>query len=206
MSTTPPVLLDTLKFTGSWRPYQAEALRELKRYLNDGKVNVVAAPGAGKTVLGIELLRRVNQHSVILTPRVSIQMQWAESIKNLFLASVDETALVSVDIARPAPITILTYQSLKQLLSKKTESVELLQGLISFEPRTLVLDEAHHLTESWASEVQQLYEKLGANSAVSFIGVVILGREQWGRTWLLLKDRFKKSGADRSGDGGEAQD
>lgn len=167
MSSNSSDLRDRLKFTGSWRPYQAEALNELKHYLKDGKVHIVAAPGAGKTVLGIELLRQLNQHSVILTPRVSIQMQWAASIKNLFHASVDEPALVSVDVANPAPITILTYQSLRQLLSKKKEAATLLEGLMAFKPRTLVLDEAHHLTESWAVEVQQLYEQLGANRTIS---------------------------------------
>lgn len=55
-------------------------------------------------------------------------------------------------------------------------------------------------------DAELVFRVAPAVSAVSLVGVVILAREQWGRTWLLLKDRFKKNGADRSADGGEAQD
>jgi superfamily II DNA or RNA helicase len=32
-------------------------LNKANRYLSDGKINIVAAPGSGKTILGLELIK-----------------------------------------------------------------------------------------------------------------------------------------------------
>jgi superfamily II DNA or RNA helicase len=159
-------LSNQLDFHGTWRPYQAEVLKDLEHHLADNKLHIIAAPGAGKTVLGVELLRRLDQNAIILTPRISIQRQWAATINNLFLNPSANNDLTSVDINSPAPITILTYQSLKQLFQSK-EKNGTLNGLLAFSPKTLVLDEAHHLTESWAQDVKKLYEKVQANRTIS---------------------------------------
>ena len=44
-----------LEFKGTWRNYQARVLEHADRYMADGKIHIVAAPGSGKTTLGIEL-------------------------------------------------------------------------------------------------------------------------------------------------------
>ena len=49
-----------LQFKGTWRSYQARVLKNTDRYMSDGKIHIVAAPGSGKTTLGIELIRRMN--------------------------------------------------------------------------------------------------------------------------------------------------
>ena len=49
-----------LEFKGTWRNYQARVLEHADRYMADGKIHIVAAPGSGKTTLGIELIRRMN--------------------------------------------------------------------------------------------------------------------------------------------------
>ena len=49
-----------LEFKGTWRRYQARVLEHADRYMADGKIHIVAAPGSGKTTLGIELIRRMN--------------------------------------------------------------------------------------------------------------------------------------------------
>lgn len=46
-----------LEFKGNWRTYQKRILDRADRYLEDGKIHIVAAPGSGKTTLGIELIR-----------------------------------------------------------------------------------------------------------------------------------------------------
>ncbi len=43
-------------------------MRELQTHLTNLRLHVVAAPGAGKTVLGIEVLRRINKPTLILSP------------------------------------------------------------------------------------------------------------------------------------------
>ena len=44
-----------LEFRGEWRSYQKRVLDHFLEYKRDGKVHIVAAPGSGKTTLGIEL-------------------------------------------------------------------------------------------------------------------------------------------------------
>ena len=57
-----------LEFHGTWRSYQARVLQNVSRYLSDDKIHIVAAPGSGKTTLGIELIKRLNANTLILAP------------------------------------------------------------------------------------------------------------------------------------------
>ena len=47
-----------LNFKGSWRQYQKQVLDRFQDYQADGHVHLVAAPGSGKTTIGIELIAR----------------------------------------------------------------------------------------------------------------------------------------------------
>ena len=65
-----------LEFKGTWRNYQARVLEHADRYMADGKIHIVAAPGSGKTTLGIELIRKMNGKALILAPSITIREQW----------------------------------------------------------------------------------------------------------------------------------
>ena len=54
-----------LQFRGKWRDYQERVLLHAQQYLKDGKIHIVAAPGSGKTTLGIELIRRLGAPCLI---------------------------------------------------------------------------------------------------------------------------------------------
>lgn len=49
---------ENIEFHGTFRDYQQRVLDNANKYLKDGKINIVAAPGSGKTILGLELIRR----------------------------------------------------------------------------------------------------------------------------------------------------
>ena len=74
-----------LEFKGTWRKYQARVLEHADRYMSDGKIHIVAAPGSGKTTLGIELIRRMNGKALILAPSITIREQWVARIEEAFL-------------------------------------------------------------------------------------------------------------------------
>ena len=74
-----------LEFKGTWRRYQARVLEHADRYMADGKIHIVAAPGSGKTTLGIELIRRMNGKALILAPSITIREQWIARIEEAFL-------------------------------------------------------------------------------------------------------------------------
>lgn len=100
-----------LKFNGTWRVYQKRILDNLEFHLTDKKLHIVAAPGAGKTTLGIEVISRINRPVLILTPTNTIKNQWRERICSSFLEP-NEYDLVSVDIRKPSFVTVTTYQAL----------------------------------------------------------------------------------------------
>ena len=59
-----------LKFNGTWRNYQKQVLDNFQEYQADGHVHLVAAPGSGKTTIGIELIARFDKAALVLVPRL----------------------------------------------------------------------------------------------------------------------------------------
>ena len=51
-------MLEHLSFKGEWREYQKRILEKNETIMADGHIHLVAAPGSGKTTLGIEFIRR----------------------------------------------------------------------------------------------------------------------------------------------------
>ena len=161
-----------IRFRKPWRSYQQRVLDELKDHLDDNHLHIIAAPGSGKTVLGLEVMRRLNQPALILSPTVAIRDQWVDRFVNLFLNDGrDVPAWISRDIRNPQFITASTYQGLHSVYrgeakdgGRKTEGggrrtedgrrrtegrSALLKRLQRLGVRTLVLDEAHHLRNEW---------------------------------------------------------
>lgn len=120
-STFPPQMV----FQKSWRTYQARLLEKLDSYLDDRRLHVVAAPGSGKTVLGLEAIRRINQPTLVLAPTLTIRNQWVERLVDHFLpAGSPKPSWVSTDLRQPALLTVTTYQALHSLCSGEIAKAE----------------------------------------------------------------------------------
>ena len=100
-----------MHFNGTWRSYQQRILDDLDYHLRDQKLHVVAAPGAGKTTLGIEVIARLQRPTLILCPTNTIKNQWRERICTSFLQEKDY-GIVSTLIRKPGYLTVTTYQAL----------------------------------------------------------------------------------------------
>lgn len=110
------------KFRFPWRPYQKRILDELQTYLGDDKLHVVAAPGSGKTVLGLEVVIRINKPTLVLAPTLAIRDQWIERLEEMFLpGGKDDYDWISVDIREPKFFTVSTYQGLHSALTGEIE-------------------------------------------------------------------------------------
>jgi hypothetical protein len=103
--------LPPLAFQGRWRRYQELALEAFERDRGAGRrsTHVLAPPGSGKTVLGMEIVRRLGARALVLCPNSAVQAQWLRTAE-LFGAG-DGVAAADAD----APIACLTYQSLCQV-------------------------------------------------------------------------------------------
>ncbi len=142
-----------LKFNGKWRKYQQRVLDRTDAYLKDGKIHIVAAPGSGKTTLGIELIGRIGKPALVLAPSIAIRQQWEARIVEAFLVDgLKASDYISQDLKNPKWITISTYQALHSAMTG--EDGEKKVKIAEF--GTLCLDECHHLRNEWWSALEKL--------------------------------------------------
>ncbi|EHQ26775.1 DEAD/DEAH box helicase family protein [Mucilaginibacter paludis] len=166
------VFPENIKFKYSWRKYQQRVLDGLDQHLKNNHLHVIAPPGSGKTVLGIEVAIRINQPTLILAPTIAIRNQWIQKLCDLFLQTGMVPDWVSRDIRHPEFLTIVTYQGLHAACNDlKVEESEtdieeeiteneigdssnynlenIIAGLKEKQIKTIVVDEAHHLKNEW---------------------------------------------------------
>jgi len=163
-------MFEEVKFKGTFRSYQQKILDNADKYLLDGRINVVAAPGSGKTVLGLELIRRLSKPCIIFSPTTTIRDQWGERFKEHFLPDgADGSAYVSYDLKNCSKITSVTYQALYSAVERvKCEDgeevdysdLDVFKTVAEAGIGTLCLDEAHHLQNDWQRALEKFVAAL----------------------------------------------
>ena len=161
---------ERVHFKGSFRDYQQRVLDNANKYLKDGKINIVAAPGSGKTVLGLELICRLNSPCIILSPTTAIRQQWGERFKHLFLDNVEEFPnLFSNDLHQIKLVNSVTYQALYTAIenisvaeSEDTDcsDIDIFTAMREFGIKTICLDEANHLKNEWQKALEKFISSL----------------------------------------------
>ena len=176
---------ESIKFKYSWRPYQAKVLEDVNGLLKDKKVHIVAAPGSGKTVLGLELARRIGNPVLILSPTVTIKNQWIDRFVTSFMSEgARKPEWISDDVYNLKFFNSITYQGLHcaykkltrivsdsdetdDVVEKETISTEidvktynLVNEIKKQGIKTIVLDEAHHLKNEWWNSLTKVVEAI----------------------------------------------
>jgi superfamily II DNA or RNA helicase len=172
-----------IKFKYSWRNYQQRALDDLQNHLADRHLHVIAPPGSGKTVLGLEVALRLNKPTLILAPTLAIRNQWIQRFCELFLQTTQAPDWISSDIRNPKFMTVATYQGLHAACNNlaieedDTEDGEstdengdekpanpnldnIINELKSQNIKTIVVDEAHHLKNEWWQTLTKVKERI----------------------------------------------
>jgi len=172
-----------IKFKYSWRKYQQRVLDELQDHLTDRHLHVIAPPGSGKTVLGLEVAIRLNKPTLILAPTIAIRNQWIQRFCELFLQTTLTPDWISRDIRNPKFMTVVTYQGLHAAcnnwrieeeefddeeeneengnsISTNSELDKIVSGLKSQNIKTIVVDEAHHLKNDWWQTLTKVKDQL----------------------------------------------
>ncbi|MBX3075030.1 DEAD/DEAH box helicase family protein [Candidatus Obscuribacterales bacterium] len=111
-------LLSRLRFEHPLRKYQVEILDIVKDKVEQGRreVHIVAPPGAGKTIIGLQMCINFKKPALILTPNTTIQSQWSQKLRSFIpkeMQDFEPSEIVGTHEVRPLkPITVLTYQVL----------------------------------------------------------------------------------------------
>lgn len=155
-----------LTFQYPFRDYQRRALAEVHLLMKDDKLNIIAAPGAGKTILALQVMIELGEPALILAPTVALRQQWIDRFTQDFSGKEDISALVSDDLYTPNLVTVSTYQALySAYASKKEDKTALLEAqLKAGKVKAVILDEAHHLKKVWLDAASDLVERLGART------------------------------------------
>ena len=110
---------ESVKFYGTYRPYQQRVLDNLVAFLDNEKIHIVAAPGSGKTILGLELIKRLDNPALILAPSIAIREQWIERFVNGFLNNKDSARRKELESLKNIEDTLILYEA-PHRINKKT--------------------------------------------------------------------------------------
>lgn len=186
---------ELLKFKYPWRPYQQRVIDAIDQHLDDDRLHIVAAPGAGKTTLGLEVFRKLKKRALVLSPTRVIRDQWILRL-NDFIEVDDITKLdwVSNNIDEPKILTSITYQALHSKLSTKPSNAlddeegtvldndlnneldnepgsgdinEFISSLKNNNIEVMIMDEAHHLKAEWWRALDKIFKTLPNLTLVS---------------------------------------
>lgn len=185
-------------FRKTWRSYQARVLEDLAMHLGDHHLHIIAAPGSGKTVLGLEVVRRLGKPALIFSPTLTIRDQWGERFASLFCPEGYETTpLISKDILSPKLLTLSSYQGLHsaytghRALGEEDEEHDesppattghkkaLIATLKAYGIKTIVVDEAHHLRNEWWKCLLDLKKQLGRPEIVALTATPPVDVSPW---------------------------
>ena len=134
----------------------------------------------GKTLVGLEAARRLGDPVVVLTPNTAIQGQWLREWAAFTPGG--QAVPAGTDRGLDTPVTVLTYQSLasfdpdaeidedgtqttsptatQHLHRLRPQGLELVESLRRTGRFTLLLDECHHLLDTWGELVAELLREL----------------------------------------------
>ncbi|MDA3847781.1 MAG: DEAD/DEAH box helicase family protein [Vallitaleaceae bacterium] len=211
---------EDIKFIYPWRAYQQRILDELHNHMADQHIHVVASPGSGKTVLGLELMLRMDHPVLIFAPTLTIRNQWADRFLNLFVPENLRDAYkakISYDIRDTKLINIITYQSLHALYRKLDGEGAVDSSAIriddyieevydpeseAFEERAYELEDEHDFPEMAALEkiddstIKTALQDFISRLKQSGIRVLILDeahhlRHEWWKALIYIKEHLK---------------
>ena len=138
----------SLQFIFPWRSYQAKLLKNFDSHISDRHFHVIAPPGSGKTILGIEIMRQLGKKTLVLAPTLTIREHWENRLQSFFTTDSGFKAF-SFDVKAPSEVTFITYQSLHAFYKSFENKADYLNFFKKHNIETLVLDEAHHLKNAW---------------------------------------------------------
>jgi len=110
---------------GSGKPFRLRAYQKAAADVfhagggPEGGAGVLVLPcGAGKTVIGIGCMARLQTHTLVLTTNVTAVKQWKQELLDKTTLTDDQIGLYTGDTKEIKPVTIATYQILTYRKSK----------------------------------------------------------------------------------------
>ena len=162
---------DGIVFDGAFRDFQRQLLHKVDDLLDSSRINLVTAPGSDKKLLGLEIIRRMGNATVLITSSETIGKHWSRRFGEAFTVAgspVDTEETVSYSLLSPSLITIITYDALHAAVNRLQvseeedySSLDLIRMVQEYGIHTICLDEPHHLADRHRKALETLLGILG---------------------------------------------
>lgn len=113
--------------------FQTEAVEKWMK-LGDRRGTIILPTGGGKSIIAIDIIRKLQVCTLIVVPTLVLFEQWKEKIRELLEVDDEFIGFFGGGKKEIRPITIITYNSAK-----------LYSRTLRYQFDLLILDEAHHL-------------------------------------------------------------
>jgi superfamily II DNA or RNA helicase len=177
-------LFSTVAYGKPLRRYQSLALDAFEKSRASGRrrAYLVMPPGSGKTVLGLEIARRLGNRTVCLGPNTAVQGQWLEQWADFRPAAV--SAGTETDLRNH--LTALTYQALCDIDPHSPELEEEVAALVAEDSGN------RYLSADLRRQTRLLAARGGSHEELLTLlhpnGRRLLGRLTAGGSWTLILD------------------
>lgn len=183
-----------INFKYSWRNYQKRVLSDLQSHLHNGHLHLIAPPGSGKTVLGLEVAIRLNKPTLILAPTITIRDQWIQRFYELFLQTNIRPDWISVDVRNPKFFTVATYQALHAACSNRNNDFEEIDIDLDIDAEEDVEDEKGNENETENDRVSNL-DNIINGLLLQKVKTIVVDeahhlRNEWWVTLTKVKERL----------------
>ncbi len=125
------------------RYYQSEAVYSFSKW-KEGSGIIVLPCGAGKTIVGIGIMRDISEYTLIITTSVEAIRQWKREILDKTSLSEDDVGEFTAQVKDIKPVTITTYN----MLIHKSNKSEEMRNINIFTDKNwglIIYDEVHIL-------------------------------------------------------------
>lgn len=176
------------------RADQRRLLRRVQPRLTAGKLNIVTPPGSGKTLLGLEIVRRIGAPCLIFSADLSSRRHWGNTFLRCFAPEGAGEEYLSYDLRTPSAVTCLSYNALhaalhhtlhtEDSLSIDFSELDIIHLIHERGIRTVLLDEPYHLRHHQQRALETLLGILGGEIHVLTLTAnppYDLSREEWDR-------------------------
>ena len=161
-------LLDTTKGGKEFRvrDYQKQSTKYfMENALGHG---VIVLPcGAGKTIVGIDVINKLQTKTLVLTPNITAAKQWKRELLDKTTLTEEDVGEYTSEVKEIRNITISTYQMMIYR-NKKTNKFDTLDKFLSINWGLVIYDEVHLLPApvfQFTCELQSIY-RLGLTATL----------------------------------------
>lgn len=184
---------DSIAYRDQFRDFQRQLLKKTDDLLDNSRINLITVPGSGKKLLGLEIIRRIGNPTVIITSSETISAGWCDTFRTDFLpdgAAESAEQYLSNNLLAPKLITAITYEELHNAVNHNVtetadySSLDLIRMIQDTGIRTLCLDDPHHLPEHCFKALETLLGVMGGEIRVlslSSIPPYDLNKHDWER-------------------------